>query len=310
MKTVVVCALVLILAAPAVWAQSSPAPAKTMAFDVASVKPNHSDGPSNANFPLGPGDVYVPNGGYFSATNFPLVVYIAFAYKLMGNQMQYLTPQLPDWVKSDRYDIQARVEGNPTKDEMRLMIRSLLAERFKLAIHYETRQVPVFALVVWKPGKLGPKLRPHPDDGSPCPTRPPSASKSDSASEAAPASAPSVPADLPALCGGLFQLPASVEGHVRAGARNVTIPFLAGTLRGSGSLDRPVVEQTGLKGTYDFSIEWAPNVNCPPGEDCVTDTGGPTFAAALRDQLGLKLESQKGPVEVMVLDHIERPSEN
>ncbi len=72
-------------------------------FDVASVKPNKSDNPPTFNFPLGPGDVYVPNGGFLSATNFPLGTYIAFAYKVLGNQMQSLMTQLPGWVMTDRF---------------------------------------------------------------------------------------------------------------------------------------------------------------------------------------------------------------
>src|SRR5580692_5770822 len=87
-----------------------------------------------SNFPLGPGDVYVQNGGLFSANNLPLVTYIFFAYKFIGNQAQYLLPQLPEWTKSEQFDIQARAAGNPGKDQMRLMMRALLADRFKLAV--------------------------------------------------------------------------------------------------------------------------------------------------------------------------------
>ena len=100
-----------------------------MEFDVASVKQNKSDGASISNFPLGPGAVYVPNGGLFSATGFPLATYIAFAYKLTGNDAQSLPSQLPGWATTDRFDIQARVQGNPSKDQMRLMMRSLLGDR-------------------------------------------------------------------------------------------------------------------------------------------------------------------------------------
>jgi hypothetical protein len=119
--------------------QASTAIGDQLMFDVASVKPNKSGNPPTFNFPLGPGDVYVPNGGFLSATNFPLGTYIAFAYKILGNQMQSLMAQLPEWVMTDRFDIQARAESNPGKDQMRLMMRSLLADRFKLAIHTETR---------------------------------------------------------------------------------------------------------------------------------------------------------------------------
>jgi uncharacterized protein (TIGR03435 family) len=138
-------------------------------FDVASIKPSKAGGTPNSNFPLGPGDVCVPNGGFFSATDFPLTTYISFAYKIPGDQAQYLLPQLPGWVMTERFDIQARAGGNPTKDQMRLMTRSLLSDRFALGIHNETRQVPVLGLVLAKSGVTGPQLRAHPVDSS-CPT--------------------------------------------------------------------------------------------------------------------------------------------
>jgi len=125
-------------------------------FDVASVKPNESDDSPTSNFPLGPGDVYIPNGGFFSATGQPLNIYLKFAYKITGSQWQSLEPQLPPWTGSERFDIQARAEGNPTKDQMRLMMRSLLAERFKLAIHTEQRQAPVYGrFLVLGPPSVG-----------------------------------------------------------------------------------------------------------------------------------------------------------
>ncbi len=138
-------------------------------FDVVSVKQNNSDTPSTANFPLGPGDVYVTNGGYFTASGFPLATYIYFAYKIMGNDMQAVAQQLPGWVLSDRFDIQARTDGDPAKDkkdQMRLMMRALLADRFKLVSHYETRQVSVFGLGPAKAGKIGPTLQAHPSDAA------------------------------------------------------------------------------------------------------------------------------------------------
>jgi len=132
-----------------------------MAFEVASIKQNKSDAPPYSNFPLNAGGMYVPNGGLFSATNLPLVTYIFFAYNVVGNKAQFLAPQLPGCVMTERFDIQARAEGNPTKDEMRQMMRSLLADRFKLAMHTERREVPVLAFVLAKPEKTGPQLQPH-----------------------------------------------------------------------------------------------------------------------------------------------------
>jgi uncharacterized protein (TIGR03435 family) len=283
-------------------AQSPRAAADKLAFDVASVKLNKSTDEPNSNFPLGPGNVYVPNGGYFSATNFPLLTYITFAYKPTGYQYQSLLSQLPGWAAADRFDIQARVKGNPTKDQMRLMMQSLLADRFKLVIHYETRQVPVFGLLPLKPGRTGPALQPHPDDAS-CSTTLPAGS------DAAPAS--NVAGRFPTLCGGIFNMPPSAPGRVRVGARNVPMGTIAGAMNLWGNLGRPVLDQTGLSGTFDFTFEWTPEPDdVPPGMDFQPDPSGPSFPMALKEQFGLKLDSQKGPADVIIIDHVEHPSEN
>jgi len=277
-------------------AQTAPANPK---FEVASIKPNNSGDPPYSNFPLGPGDVYVRNGGFFSATGFPLSLYIAFAYKTIGNQAQYLQPQLPDWAKTERFDIQARTEGDPGKDGMRLMMRSLLADRFKLATHYENREVPVFAFVLSKSGKTGPQLRPHLDK-SPCPTEQPTLST------------PAIVDGVPVFCNGIYPLPPSVPGRLRFGGRNVTIGFIADTFSAGTNLGRPMVDQTGLSGRFDFTLEWTPErrVQAPSGADVDPDSSGPSFEEALREQLGIKLQSQKGSVSVLVVDHVERPSAN
>jgi uncharacterized protein (TIGR03435 family) len=274
----------------------SPAPGK-IEFDVASVKPSKSnDLPSNSSFPLGPGSAYLSSGGHFSAVNFPLATYLAFAYEVMGYQQESLLSQLPRWATTEHFDIQAQTDGSPakdTKDQMRLMMRSLLADRFKLALHFETRQEPLFGLIALKPGRTGPLLQPHPND-SPCPTIPPAQ--------------PNQPAgSFPAVCGGISAMPPSGPGLVRFGARNVTMPFVASMLTSMGGLDRPILDQTGLAGNFDFALEW---VFRPRAADPPADLPGPLFMDALREQLGLKLESQKGPVEVLVLEHVERPSQN
>ena len=111
-------------------------------------------------FLLGPADSYSANGGLLSTTNLALVSYIGFAYKLTGNQTQSLGSELPKSIRGDRFDIQAHAPANTTKDQMRLMMQSLLADRFKLVVHTEKRQLPIFALVLEKPGKTGPQLRP------------------------------------------------------------------------------------------------------------------------------------------------------
>jgi uncharacterized protein (TIGR03435 family) len=268
-------------------------------FDVASVKLNQSTGQQTSNFPLGPGDVYVRNGGHFSAKGFTLALYISFAYKMMGNQVQYLSPQMPEWTKTERYDIEARASSDPGKDGMRMAMRALLAERFKLALRYEKREVPVMAFVLAKSGKLGAQLQPHSDD-SPCPTEQPDAS------------APGVVKGKPQYCNGIFGLPPTAPGLFRFGGRNVTLAFIADSLSAGVGYDRPMIDATGLTGTFDFTLEFVPERRGPEpnAAEPASDPTGPTFAEALRDQLGIKLQSQKGLVNVPVLDHVERPSAN
>jgi bla regulator protein BlaR1 len=276
-------------------------------FTFASVKHNTSGRESSSmNVPIGPGDEYLPNGGVFTATNVPLVSYIYFAYKLTGGQLQLLIPHLPQWVLKDRYDVEARASGNVTKDQMRLMMQSLLEDRFKLAIHYETQQLPVFALVLENPGKTGPRLQLHMDDpacsAAPSPTTHASA-------EATPAT---VAGGFPVACGGIIGMPSTPLGRLRAGARNVPIQLLATTLPQIGNLDRVVVDQTGLSGTFDFVFEWTPQINrpLPSGVNAPMGEPGPDFLEDLEQQLGLKLNQQAAPVEILVIDHAEQPSEN
>ncbi len=259
------------------------------AFEVVSVKPNNSGAAlSTTNVPLGPGSVFTPTGGYLSIVNYPAMAFISFAYKITGDQEQYLRAHVPGWVLSDRFDIQARAAGNPNKDEMRLMMRSLLADRFHLVIRHETRQTPVFALLLVKPGKTGPELRHHPED-APCVTTSSN--------------------DMAALCGGLVPLPHGPGQISKFGARNVTMTFIANQLSIMGQLGRPVVDLTGLTGNFDFSLEWSPDSTAPQiGTPEVLP--GPPFAQALREQLGLKLSAETGPADFLLVDRIERPTGN
>jgi bla regulator protein blaR1 len=240
-----------------------------------------------------------PASGLLSGINVRLVSYIYFAYNITGNQFQLLMPQLPKWVVSDHFDIQARANGNSSKDQMRLMMQSLLTDRFKLAVHYETRRLPVFALVLTKPGTTGPQLHPHSEDSS-C--------------SAAPSQ---TTGGFPTTCGGIEGMPSSPSGRLRVGARRVPIGLLASTLAQMGNLDRAVLDHTGLSGNFDFTFEWTPQLNGPgtPQEflpvvaNPHSGQAVPTFQQDLQEQLGLSLERQEGPVEVLVIDHIEEPTE-
>lgn len=270
-----------------------------MAFSVASVKPDTADmSPEtvHANVSMGPGDYYNPTGGLFRTTDFPLDTYIGFAYKLNSNDFKALDDQLPKWATNARYDIEARADGSPSKDQMRLMMQALLADRFKLAVHWEPKQIPVYAIVLDKPGKTGPQLSAHPKDAA-CSTVMPSPGAPDTLANG-----------LPATCGGIQMLTPSAKDRIRYGARNVTIGLLANSLSGLANLDRPMLDETGLSGTFDFAIEFTQEG--VEGPDPQPDQSGPTFIEALKDQLGLKLDSKTGTVNVLVLDHIEQPTPN
>jgi uncharacterized protein (TIGR03435 family) len=238
------------------------------------------------------------SGGLFSETNHSLWEYISFAYKLWPQETSTLRAELPGWAMKNRYDIEARASGIPTKDQYRLMLQALLADRFKLAVHFETKEMPVFALVLDKSGKLGPHLRPH-DTDAPC-----------NPIVAADAVA-TIPGGFPQVCDTWVKLQPDIpplagsEIHVRAGARDVPIALIASFL-GSGigvGIDRPVVDRTGLTGTYDLVIEIPITPNSPT-------TNGPAFLEALRDQLGLKLKSTTAPLTFLVVDDVEPPSPN
>src|SRR5579871_6851170 len=239
-----------------------------LAFEVASVKLASAFAPPS--FPLDPGDAYADTGGRFRAF-FPLQTYITFAYKLSltPEQRSAIFSRVPDWVAMDRYAIEAKAPTpNPTKDQMRLMMQSLLAERFHLPIHFETRETSILALTLVKPGKLGPKLIHH-EDGPPCDIPPPAGAVLDRC-------------DVMALF--------NRDGLSTAASRNNTISYIAGALPGLGHLSRPVVDQTGLTGRFDFTLEFAREQNSASATDSdnASDPQGPSFLQALRDQLGLK----------------------
>jgi uncharacterized protein (TIGR03435 family) len=271
-----------------------------MTFDVASMKQNKSNDPPYSNMKLDNGDAYVPTGGFLRATNWTLVGFIIFAYKVNANDYQSLMSQLPKWANDDRFDVEARAGGNPTKDQMRLMMQSLLQDRFKLMIHTETRQLPVFGFVLDKPGKMGPQLRSHQED-PPCTNAGPPPPGSPTAV---------VAGGFPAVCGVLSGGP--VSGHLHLSGRNMTLEKIGTDLGLIAQVGRPVLDRTGFSGTFDFIVDFVPELSSrqSPATDVQSDASGPTFLEALKEQLGIKLESQTGPVDVLVLDHAEEPSPN
>jgi uncharacterized protein (TIGR03435 family) len=267
--------------------------ASKLVFENAVVQKEESRAFIPASFPLSNDDAFTPTGGVFRAA-FPLWVYIQFAYKLpplTRDQRKALFSQLPQWATTDRFEIRATASGNPAKDEMRLMMQSLLADRFKLKVHFETEQLPVFALTLAKPGQLGPKLRPH-SQGPPCDTSTPLLAQLASHD-------PTVA--FPPACEVYALMPK--PGDLRIfGSRNTTMVLMAASLAGLGILDKPVIDKTGLSGRFDFSIEW--------GKAIDPDNAGAAFQQALQEQLGLVLETTRSSVETLLIDQVEMPSTN
>jgi bla regulator protein blaR1 len=200
---------------------------------------------------------------------------------------------------------------------MRLMVQSLLADGFKLALRFERQQVPVFVLTLVKPEKLGPEIRPH-AEGRPCPA------KRDS--ELVPRE--SDPDVWPPSCGSvafalgseLMRFPqwkkASAEDDLIAG-RDVSLEQLVGSLMRLAVGGRPIVDQTGLTGNFDFRLEWTPEPGFALWEGLLGGTTAQraefqrsTFLEALKEQFGMKLEATKAVIPVLVIDHVEKPSEN
>ncbi len=316
---------VCILAASSALAQSAPAP---LAFDVASVRPSKAGAPQHTNVPLDSGYVYgriSPDdarsaaGGYLITTHQSLWRYISFAYKLSGTQELSLRFSMfsgapksgaPFWVtgsfdaQPEYFDISARAPADTSIDQMRLMMQALLADRFHLVTHYVTADAPVFALVLAKPGVTGPHLEPHPpSDGCAAPV-----SEQSSASAPYAATAAAAVGDLPPVCGVIAHVPSSAPGQ-HYGGRAIPVSLLATTvptMTGLAAMPRPVVDQTGLSGLYDFTLNW---IHDPSGDDAIADNTA-NFRDALKIQLGLELKSSHAPISFLVIDHVERPSEN
>jgi uncharacterized protein (TIGR03435 family) len=269
-----------------------------MEFDVVSIRPIKPDEFMPPTFDMTAGKNWSPNVGIFKA-DFPVLIYIAFAYKLFPTsaETESLLLNQPLWVSQEGMAIRMRASGNPTKDQARLMMQSMLADRFKLAIHFETREVPVLALTLIRPGKLGPTLRSH-AQGPTCDVPATSQTK-----------APAIGPDLtPSWCG-MWQSVDKPNHMELDGARDVSMSQIAAFLSLQGALDRPMVDQTGLTGTYDFSIQWTKDTGASDA-DAATDSHVTTFLEALKEQLGMKLVRTTAPLSVPVIDHIERPSEN
>lgn len=280
-----------------------------MEFDAASIKSNKSGDGGHNNLAL--------LGGHIVMTSVSLRQLMAQAYKFASlSDATNMIFGMPDWAASERFDIQAEAPGNPTIDQKRLMLQSLLANRFKLAVHHETRQLPVYALRMAKPGKLGSQIHPH-AGGTQCDQAPagrtetqpqqesPRATPSRSPAEAAAAALQQFPCGR--VVGGL--LAQTDHDQIWSGGRRVNMDTIAASLGGMESIDRPILNRTGFSGAFDFTIEWSHQLQSLLANP-TTETSGLSLLQALREQLGLKLEPQTGAVDVIVVDHVEQPSEN
>jgi uncharacterized protein (TIGR03435 family) len=263
---------------------------RTQQFEVASVKPNKSGGP--------PGRLGTW-GNLLIAENYPIAVVIQRAY---GFPYEFLSREQliggPSWIQNDRFDIEAKIERDPRAIPSRqvwLMVQSLLEDRFQLKVHHEMREMQVYNLVVANGGL---KMKLSADQ-----TPPKSDDEVDSFDSASPprgeTSTTHTPSGETVLTGTAISISPSLE--VR---RPNALPprSLVALLRASGRL---VVDKTNLKGFFDFRLQFVPNELSGKPE-----VSGPTIFTALQEQLGLKLESAKGPVEVIVIDSVQKPSEN
>jgi uncharacterized protein (TIGR03435 family) len=250
-----------------------PAPPKPMAadanpsFDVVTIKPGD---PNRKGINIG------FQGRHFRAINFTVENMIALSYGLHANQIV----GAPDWLATDRFDIDGvpDVEGVPSQKQQNIMLQKLLADRFKLVLHHEKKELPVYAITVARGGPKLTKSTVGPNDG---------------------------------IGFGFRKL-----GELTV--RNMTIADFAVWFQGSVT-DKPIVDQTGLTDRYDFTLSWTPDesqfaqfrgigVNLTPPPD--DPNAPPGLYTAFQEQLGLKLEPVKAPDDVIVIDHIEKPSAN
>ena len=277
-------AVLLLITAVGVFGQNAAQPR----FEVASIKPS-----AEQRFMM----VRVLPGGRLTATA-PVQLLIQNAYTLQACQIV----GSPNWVNSDRYQIEAKGETGASRAEVMLMLKSLLEDRFQLKTHTETRELPVFALVQTKSGS---KLAPPKEGGC--------------IAVAEGTLPPPPPAGQPfrTPCGhaGVMGLPTGARLQGGAVAMPEFIRILAMVL------GRPVIDKTGIGGTFDVQLDFSPDAGTaglptpvgPSGPVPSTppaDAANPGIFSAIQEQLGLKLESTKGPVPVLVIDHVERPSAN
>jgi uncharacterized protein (TIGR03435 family) len=259
------------------------AQARGAAFEVASIKPSQGGGRGRG-FGLTP-------GGQFMAQSANVADLIAIAYGVRLPLRRFQITGGPGWIDTDRFDISANSPiAAPEPEQLSAMIRALLVERFKLVAREETRDAPIYLLNrVRSDGQLGPKLKPS---GYTCFIGP-------------------VPDADRDKC--VFNV-----GYGVLTGRGVPMATLAYSVQNFYGIGRLVVDQTRLTGGYDMDMEWAPltqfrqpgNLDPPPDAADRPVNAGPTIFVALKDQLGLSLDASRGPVPTVVIERLEKPSEN
>jgi uncharacterized protein (TIGR03435 family) len=270
-----------VISAVSLLGQDNPEPAPPRpAFEVASVKPSPYDARMSV----------VPTGnglsiGYLTLKQMIMLAYQVKPYQISGG---------PSWLDSTRFNINARSESSATWSDLLLMLQSLLADRFRLVIRRESRELPIYVMVLArKDGALGPNLLRSTEES--CPPR-------DQRAETA------NPDRRVLGCG-----PAQI-GLSKLKVVGVRIGDLATAL--SGPMARTIIDETGLAGTYDVSLNWSSDdvqrvgpLGSPGPAPAVGDLSA-GLVVALQDQLGLKLISRKGAVETFIIGYAEKPSEN
>jgi uncharacterized protein (TIGR03435 family) len=263
----------------------------TPTFEAASIKRNTSGEPNGT-------DTILP-GGRYTSTNLSLLVLIRFAYDPSARS-RALTPFEveggPSWMRTDRFDINATAGRDVSLTELRARLRTLLAERFHVQAHVETRQMPVYRMVLVQPGKLGPQLRRTEADCASAPLDP----------------LRGIPPGEHAPCGYFGPSPNVAMGTGRAyqAFRGMTMEDVA--LRLHEFLGRRVIDSTNLAGYFDGDFEFTSEIMLPPpppGQPNPYDGRiFPSISSVLPQQLGLKLDAQRGPADILVIDRADHPT--
>jgi uncharacterized protein (TIGR03435 family) len=295
-------------------------------FEVASIKPSA---------PIANGMMMVrmgtSPGGRWTASGVTVSMLIQQAYDIRDYQIS----GGPGWLTTERYDIVAKAElPDLDRETLKVLLQSLLAERFALKVHRETKELPIYTLVVGKDGhklhksEIQPETQPDAQPPDPAKAVQGAGAAARGGGRAVAAGAGTgqsggVGAGIGGGSGGGTSAPPRGASMIRMGRGQLnaqSVPVTAIIQMLAQQLGRPVIDKTDIKGNYDFNLQWTPDetqrgglggLDRPAGDSPMpTDTSGPSIFTAVQEQLGLKLEAAKGPVETLVIDHVEKASGN